>query len=121
VAEKLHPHCPDADAVDAGCAELRDRVAGFEYTAEPIDLRGQEHPVLRHTADTCHVRFEIAGQVQVLDIQFRPLAGHAGDACVTLARLDNPIRLKMVWEGDKQDDALFCGACIAETERERVR
>jgi len=58
-------------------------------------------------------------------------AQYTGDACVELAEsglrqpvrwqakeqlegLDDPFGLKVMWEGDRWDDAFFYGACVEE-------
>ena len=71
-------------------------------------------------------------KVEALDLQFRPLPGYAGDACVELAEsglrqpirwsqrkllagLDDPIRLKVTWQGDRWEDAFFYSAYLEGT------
>jgi hypothetical protein len=71
-------------------------------------------------------------KVDVLDLEFRPLPGYSGAACLGLAEsglrqpvhwkeqeqlsgLDDPIRLKVTWEGDRRDDVFFYGAYLEET------
>jgi|ETNmetMinimDraft_25_1059894.scaffolds.fasta_scaffold10106_1 hypothetical protein len=96
----------------------------------PIRLQGAEARVFVN-ADGLSTSARL--RVEALDVQFRPLAGYAGDACVPLAEsglrqavrwqanerlagLDDPLRLKVTWEGDRWDDAFFYGAYIEQGE-----
>lgn len=94
----------------------------------PIHLQGKEARVFVN-AEGLSPSARLT--VELLDLQFRPLEGYAGDACEPLAEsgmrqpvqwqgknrlagLDDPIRLKVIWEGDRWDDAFFYGAYVEE-------
>ena len=96
----------------------------------PIRLQGTSARVFIN-ADGLSVNSRL--KVEALDLQFRPLPGYAGEACVALgesglrqpvrwgkgemlADLDEPIRLKVSWQGDRPGDAFVYAVYVEQVD-----
>ena len=113
---------------DAGLAAVG---IEFEKTAPhciscPVHLNGR--PV-RAFVNADGLSKEAQLRVELLDLQLRPIDGYSGDACVSLVesgvrqgvtwrnadRLNgrqDPVRLKVTWEGGRWEDAYLYAAYL---------
>ena len=125
----------------------RDRLGFFSAVSKPV-FQGQGYkdiPVEPHVISCpLHVRRNDAGvylnvdglgqysqlRVELLDLQFRPIPGYAGDDCVveseaglrqraawkrggSIGHLDQPVRVRINWEGVRPEDARLYGVYVA--------